>query len=100
MIQRQRAVGVRLALGSSPPEVVLLMLREGAATAALGTVLGVAGAVIAARLMRSLLFRVGTLDGVTFVSATLLLIATALLATWLPARRAARVDPMEALRHE
>jgi putative ABC transport system permease protein len=100
VVQRHRELGVRLALGATPREVVQLVLTEGAGTAAAGATIGIVGAVIAARLMRGLLFGIGALDGVTFAAATLLLIGIGLLATWVPARRAARVDPIEALRHE
>jgi len=96
--QRQREIGVRMAIGATEARVVRLILREGAWTAALGTALGVMGAVALTRVMRSLLFGVGALDLVTFASAPALLIAVALFSSWLPARRAARVDPSASMR--
>ena len=96
--QRQREIGVRMAIGATEARVVRLILREGAWTAALGTALGVMGAVALTRVMRSLLFGVGAFDLVTFASAPALLIAVALFSSWLPARRAARVDPSASMR--
>lgn len=96
--QRQREIGVRMAIGATEARVVRLILREGAWTAALGTALGVLGAVALTRVMRSLLFGVGALDLVTFAAAPALLIVVALFSSWLPARRAARVDPSASMR--
>ena len=96
--QRQREIGVRMAIGATEARVVQLILREGAWTAVLGTAFGLAGAVALTRVMRSQLFGVGTLDAVTFAVAPALLIVVALLASWLPARRAARVDPAVTIR--
>ena len=100
VVQRRREIGVRLAVGATTRGVVGLVLREGAATAAAGAALGLAGAMALTRLMRSLLFGVGALDATTFAAATGLLIAVALAASWMPARLAARVDPVTALRGE
>ncbi|HEU4584128.1 MAG TPA: FtsX-like permease family protein, partial [Gemmatimonadaceae bacterium] len=98
VVQRQREIGIRMAIGATPRGVVQLVLREGAWTAGIGALLGIAGAVALTRVMSSLLFGVGALDAEAFVAATALLVAVALLASWLPARRAARVDPVDALR--
>jgi predicted permease len=98
VVQRQREIGIRIAMGATPGGVVGLVLREGAWTASIGAALGVVGAVALTRVMRSLLFGVGAVDAGAFVAAIALLVSVALLASWLPARRAARVDPVEALR--
>jgi predicted permease len=98
--QRQRELGVRMAIGATSGGVVRLVLREGAWTTALGAAFGLIGAAALTRVMRSLLFGVGALDVVTFVGATGLLVVIALVASWLPARRAARVDPVIAMRGE
>jgi putative ABC transport system permease protein len=98
--QRQREIGVRMALGATSASVVWLVLREGLWTTVAGTLLGLAGAVALTRLMRSLLFEVSGLDAVTFATATGLLIVVALVASWLPARRAAQVHPVVAIRAE
>jgi putative ABC transport system permease protein len=98
--QRRRELGVRLALGAQPRAVVALVLRQGFRPVALGLIAGVAGGIVTAYAMRGLLFRVPPLDAFTFTLVPLLLIAIALLAGWLPARRATRIDPVEALRSE
>jgi predicted permease len=97
-VQRQREIGIRMAIGATPRGVVGLVLREGTWTAGFGALLGITGTVALTRVMRSLLFDVGALDAGVFLAATALLMVVALLACWLPARRAARVDPVEALR--
>jgi predicted permease len=96
--QRQREIGVRMAIGATSGGVVRLVLREGAWTAVIGAACGLVGAMALTRFMRSLLFGVGALDVVTFIAATALLVVIALVASWLPARRAARVDPVIAMR--
>ncbi|HEX5438799.1 MAG TPA: ABC transporter permease [Gemmatimonadaceae bacterium] len=96
--QRQREIGVRMAIGATSGGIVRLVLREGAWTTAVGAVLGLVGAAALTRVMQSLLFGVGAVDVVTFACATGLLVAVALLASWLPARRAARVDPVVTIR--
>lgn len=96
--ERRSEIGVRVALGASPSSVGALVLREGVALAAVGGALGLAGAFLLTRFLRSVLFEVSTLDPVTFAAVALILLAVALIATWLPARRAARIDPLEAIR--
>jgi predicted permease len=98
--RRTREIGIRMALGASPGDALRLEMRQGARTAALGLALGLAGALAFTRLISGLLFGVGAADPLTFAAAALLLFLTALVAAYLPARRAARVDPMLALRSE
>ncbi|HVZ49430.1 MAG TPA: FtsX-like permease family protein, partial [Gemmatimonadaceae bacterium] len=98
--QRTREMGVRIALGATPARVLALVMARGASLAATGAALGVAGSLVAARTLAGLLYGVTTTDLVTFTSAPALLVAVALVATWLPARRAVRADPLTALRAE
>jgi putative ABC transport system permease protein len=98
--QRRREIGIRLALGAERRDILWLALRQGFRLAALGIALGLAGAVVTTRALRSLLFGVSPTDPLTFVAIPFLLALVALLACYLPARRAAKVDPMIALRHE
>ncbi len=98
--QRTHEVGLRMALGASGGRVVRQVVGEAMALVAGGVVLGVAGALLATRSLRSLLFEVSPTDPLAFSAAVLLLAAVALGAAYLPARRAARVDPMVALRCE
>jgi putative ABC transport system permease protein len=94
--QRTQEIGVRLAIGASPADVVRLFLREGVALAAAGLLIGVVSALAAGRVLASLLFGVTTTDPLTFVGVTLALGIAALCASYLPARRVAAVDPMTA----
>jgi predicted permease len=98
--QRTREIGIRMALGARAAEVVSLMVKEGMRLALLGAALGVAGALAMGRVMSGLLFGVGAHDPATFAMVTALLLGAALLACWIPARRASRVDPLVALRTE
>ncbi|PYJ84859.1 MAG: ABC transporter permease [Verrucomicrobia bacterium] len=98
--QRTREIGVRMALGAQRNAVLALVLRGGLQLAGAGIVLGLIGAMVLSRLLRSLLFGVGPADPLTFAAVPVLLVSAALLACWLPARRAVKVDPMEALRYE
>lgn len=98
--QRRQEIGVRIALGARAESVVRLFLWQGSALVAAGLAFGIAGAFALTRVLRSQLFGVEPTDPAAFVAATLVLIGTALLATWLPARRAARMDPVRALRDE
>jgi len=100
VVRRTREIGVRMALGASVRDVLALVVRQGLALASLGCVLGLAGALALARLVASLLYNVKANDPLTFVATALVLFGVALLACWLPARRAASLDPMEALRTE
>jgi predicted permease len=95
---REREIGVRVALGASPASVVGLMVRRGMAPVLAGLAVGLALALFATRLLRSLLYEVSESDPVTFVGVAALLAAVALVASWLPSRRAARVDPTITLR--
>ncbi|HJU72420.1 MAG TPA: FtsX-like permease family protein, partial [Gemmatimonadaceae bacterium] len=97
---RVKEFGVRLALGATPSAVVALVLRRGAALILVGIGLGVVGAVALRGVLRSLLFGVSSLDPATYLTAPLVLAAIALIACWLPARRATSADPLEALRAE
>ncbi|OLD44225.1 MAG: hypothetical protein AUI63_06905 [Gemmatimonadetes bacterium 13_1_40CM_2_60_3] len=97
--QRTREIGVRMALGARRSAVLVLVLRNGLKLAGVGILIGLIGAMALTRLLHSLLFGVGPTDPLTFIAVPLLLVTAALLACWLPARRATKVDPMEALRH-
>ena len=98
--QRTREIGVRMALGATPRDILRLILGHVARWTIAGALAGLAGSWFAARLLRTLLFEVPVHDPWLFCAAVVLLVAIALLAGWIPARRAMRVDPMVALRHE
>jgi len=98
--QRTREIGVRMALGAGQRTVLGMVLKQGLWMAAIGVVLGVGASFALTRLMRSMLFGVTASDPATFVGVAIGLIVVALLACWIPARRATRVDPVIALRYE
>ncbi len=98
--QRTREIGIRVALGAGPREVLRLVLREGLKLAGIGIGVGTLIGLPLAQLASRFLYGISAADPVTFVGVGLLLVSVALLACWLPARRAARVDPMVALRYE
>jgi predicted permease len=98
--RRTHEIGIRMALGAQRGAVLRLILRETLLLVVAGLLIGLAAALWAARLIASLLFGLAATDPLTIALAALLLVAVAVLAGWLPARRAARVDPLLALRHE
>jgi putative ABC transport system permease protein len=98
--QRTQEIGVRMALGAGTAEVLKLMLRRGLALTLPGVAIGLIAGLVLTRLMQSLLFNVSAADPMTFIVITSLLTVVALLACWIPARRATKVDPMVALRCE
>jgi putative ABC transport system permease protein len=98
--RRRREIGVRIALGAGRGAVLRLILRQGAGLTFLGAALGLTGALGLGRVLRAVLFGVGSFDPLTFLGAPLVLFFVALVATYLPARAAARVDAMETLRSE
>jgi putative ABC transport system permease protein len=98
--QRRREIGVRIALGAQRGNVLGLVIGNGMRLVAGGTIVGLAGAAVLTRVMRGLLFDVTPFDPITLASVPFVLATVALLACWLPARNAAKVDPMEALRTE
>ncbi len=98
--RRTNEIGIRLALGAQRAQVRGMILRESTWITAAGLIAGVAGALALMRLVKSMLYGITPYDPVTLTGAVLLLLGVALVASWVPARRAASVQPMEALRHE
>ena len=98
--QRTRELGIRMALGAARANIFRLVLGHGIALMALGTLLGLVGAIAVGRMLMSLLYNVGVMDAGAVITAVLTLFVVALLACFVPARRATRVDPVIALRSE
>jgi putative ABC transport system permease protein len=98
--ERTREIGVRAALGASRESIFALILRQGMTLTGLGVAIGIAGAIAASEAIASMLFGVSRLDPFTYLGVLVLLLGVSAVACWVPARRAMRVDPMEALRHE
>jgi predicted permease len=98
--QRTGEIGVRLALGATPKRVARMIVRQGVSVALIGVAIGLGAALAASRVMASLLYGVSPRDPVVFAATTIVLMIVALVACWLPARRAARLNPLEALRAE
>ncbi len=98
--ERTHEIGIRLALGAKRSEIMRMILRQGLALAVAGAALGLVGALIVSHLMAGLLFGVSPTDPLTFVGVTLVLTVVALAASYIPAMRAMRVDPLVALRYE
>jgi putative ABC transport system permease protein len=97
---RTRELGLRLAVGAQPRQVLLLVLKQGLLLTIAGVILGLAAAFALTRLLSGLLFGVAAVDVTTFATISLLLVVVSLLACYLPARRAMRIDPLRALRYE
>ncbi|HEY4129356.1 MAG TPA: ABC transporter permease [Gemmatimonadaceae bacterium] len=98
--ERIREIGVRSALGASPGDILALVLRQGLSLTFVGVVLGLAGAVAATRALSTMLFGISRVDPITYVAVTALLFGVSAIACWLPAMRAASVDPSRTLRSE
>ena len=98
--QRTREIGIRMAMGAVPREILGMVLRQGVGLAGLGIAAGVVGALAAGRLLTGLLFEIGPADPVTYATTVLTLALVAVLASFIPALRATRVDPVDALRTE
>jgi predicted permease len=98
--QRTREIGIRMALGATGGDVLQLMLRQTVVLTAIGLIIGVVASLSITRVLESLLFRVGTRDVETFAAVAIVLAGAALAASWIPARRAARTEPLAVLRHE
>jgi ABC-type antimicrobial peptide transport system permease subunit len=97
---RTREIGIRMALGAQANDVLGMVLKQGGSLVGVGVVIGLAGALGATRLMKTILFHTGSTDPLTYLVTPLVLASVALTACLIPARRAAKVDPMVALRHE
>jgi putative ABC transport system permease protein len=98
--QRSREIGIRLALGAEPAALKRMFVLQGLLLTGIGTVAGLAAAIALSRLMTSLLFGIGPLDPMTYAAVLGLLLAATALASYVPARRAATVDPVETLKVE
>ena len=100
VVLRTREVGIRMALGAKKSDVLILMLRESTRPVVAGLIAGMCLAVGASYLLRGVLYGLHTVDGISFAGVSLVFLAIALLASYVPSRRAMRVDPMVALRYE
>jgi len=100
VLQRTREIGIRVAMGAQRRDILRIVLQQGVRSAAAGVALGILAGLALTRLLTSLLYGVTSSDWLTFSMVALLLLAVALLACFIPARRAMRVDPMVALRYE
>jgi ABC-type antimicrobial peptide transport system permease subunit len=100
VVLRTREVGIRIALGAKKRDILGLMLHESIRPVLAGLLVGVTLSIGASYLLRGILYGVNIVDGVSFVGVSLLFLAIALIATYLPSRRAMRVDPVVALRYE
>src|SRR5262249_9763194 len=98
--QRTREIGIRMALGAQQKLVTSMFVRSGLKLAAFGVAFGIVAAVLAVRLMSSLLFKVSAMDPLTYAVVCAVLLGAAFMASYLPSRKAANVDPVEALRAE
>jgi putative ABC transport system permease protein len=98
--QRTREIGIRLALGAGRGEVLRMIMTQAGRLAITGVAIGLFAAVIASRALRSQLFQIAPTDTVTYLLVGVGLLAVALIASWIPARRASRIDPLAALRHD
>jgi putative ABC transport system permease protein len=98
--RRTREIGIRMALGAQAGAVLRMIMREGSIMLLSGVVIGLLLSMATARVLSGILYEVGALDPVAFTVAPLVLVVAALIATWLPARRATRVNPIQALRTE
>jgi putative ABC transport system permease protein len=98
--RRTREIGVRVALGAATGDVMRMIVGQGLRTICIGVAIGITSALALTRTMKSLLFGITATDPLTFAGVTLLLVGSALLACYIPARRATQVDAMVALRHE
>lgn len=98
--QRQREIGVRLALGAAPSGIGRMILGQGGRLALIGLGIGLGGALLLGQLMGKLLFGVGRYDAPTFAVVPLVLGVATIVASWIPARRAMRLDPLTAIREE
>ena len=98
--QRRQEIGVRVALGASPRTVLSLIVGRGMLLAGTGVVVGVIGAFMLTRSMQSVLYDIRPSDPLTFAQVVVVLLGSALLASWLPARRAMSIDPVTALRYD
>lgn len=98
--QRRGEIAIRMALGAQRGDVLVLVVRQGAVLVAAGTVVGLAGAAVSSRILESFLYGIAADDRVTFMAVPLVLVAAALFACYLPARRATRIAPMEVLRFD
>ena len=98
--QRTHEIGLRMALGAGRRQVLLQVLREGMTTALVGTAVGAAGAFFVGRTMTGMVYGVETTDPILFIAVALILLGAALVACLVPARRAASIDPMVAMRQD
>jgi ABC-type antimicrobial peptide transport system permease subunit len=98
--QRNQEIGIRMALGARQPDVLGLILSQGMILVGVGVMIGLAAAFAVSRLVSSLLYGIGATDPTTFVGVSLLLVAVAFVASYFPAYRASRVDPLSALRYQ